>query len=188
MTMWKQKPDFHWLGKMEAKGDLAVCSGHIFLEMLVDTRRKVTSFAMEKEGCCGISFVSVSAPKMRPSKGQSESLSRREPEDVRCWLLLQLLFSRQSRFWMLISTTILSRGWETNIWPAVLCALLRPCFCVVVVCLSGVCCCCFYQKMKIRPGIYNDQRTWKWPLSHLLKVGFGSGVWWRDSCVRRSIM
>lgn len=70
---------------MEAKGDLAICSGHIFLEMFVDIRRKVTSFPMEKEGCCGIPFVSVSAPKMHPSKGQSESLSRREPP--RCQML-----------------------------------------------------------------------------------------------------
>lgn len=38
------------------------------------------SFPMEKEGYCGITFVSVSAPKMHPSKGQSESLSRGSPE------------------------------------------------------------------------------------------------------------
>lgn len=73
---------------MKAKGDIAVCSGHIFLDMSVDIRRKVTSFPMEKEGCCGLSCVSVGAPKMHPSQGQSESLSPREPRGVRCWLLL----------------------------------------------------------------------------------------------------
>ena len=65
---------------MKAKRDIAVCSGHIFLDTSVDIRRKVTSFPMEKEGCCGLLFVSWVLLKCTQARANLRVLARESPE------------------------------------------------------------------------------------------------------------
>lgn len=146
---------------MQAKEDVAVCLGHIFLEEFVDIRRKVKSFTVEKEGCCSSSCVSAGASNMHSSKGRPESLSGGTPDgsDVGFYSSSCTVVRVDSGHCLI---QLFRMGGE-SLTSDPLCFL--PCLLVWCCFVLGFrCCCfclflCFYQKMKTRPGTCNDQRT-----------------------------